>query len=115
MLFETISHSSGLSHIAVNFSLELDVLGSFGKIRPRDLPTAVKSTNPDVAIALVINPKTPKGAKRIMLPVIFIITSKEDVKKFRKKSECLVSIRVSPTPRKMAKKIIPSISPEDAA
>ena len=78
-------------------------------------PTAAKSPNPDMDTAFVISPITPIGAKRIMMPVIFIITSKEDVKKFRKKSECLLSIRVRPTPRKMAKKIIPSISPEDAA
>ena len=78
-------------------------------------PTAPKSPNPDMATTLVIRPKTPKGAKRIMIPVIFIITSKEDVKKFRKKSECLLSIRVSPTPRNMAKKIMPNMSPDDAA
>ena len=78
-------------------------------------PTAAKNPNPDTATTLVIRPNTPKGANRIMMPVIFIITSKEDVKKFRKKSECLGLMRVRPTPRKIAKKIIPSISPEDAA
>ena len=78
-------------------------------------PTAAKKPNPDIATTLVISPSTPRGAKRIMMPVIFIITSKEERKKFRKKSECLLSMRVRPTPRKIAKKIIPSISPEDAA
>ena len=48
------------------------------------LPTAEISPNPDIATTLVISPITPRGAKRIMISVIFIITSKEAVKKFRK-------------------------------
>ena len=79
------------------------------------LPTAVNKPKPDIATALVIKPSTPIGAKRMMMLVIYIMTSKEAEKKFRNKSECLVSMRVSPTPRNMAKKMIPSMSPEDAA
>ena len=78
-------------------------------------PTAANNPNPDMATTSVISPRTPRGAKHIIMPVIFIITSKEAVKKFRNTSECFESIRVMQTPRKMAKKIIPSISPDDAA
>ena len=78
-------------------------------------PTAANKPKPDVATALVISPNTPKGASLITIWVIFIITSNAELKKFRKNSECLESIRVKPTPRKMAKKIIPSISPDAAA
>ena len=77
-------------------------------------PTAENKPIPDVATVLVISPKTPSGAKRIMILVIFIITSKDAEKKFRKTSD-LGPVRVSPTPRKMAKKIIPSISPDAVA
>ena len=69
------------------------------------LPTAAKIANPDMDTTLVISPATPRGANLIMIPVIFIITSKEDAKKFRRKSECFGSIRVRPTPRNIAKKI----------
>ena len=48
-------------------------------------PTAENKPIPDVATVLVMSPKTPSGAKRIMILVIFIITSKDAEKKFRKK------------------------------
>ena len=75
-------------------------------------PTAENKPKPDIATAFVISPRTPSGASLMMIWVIFIITEKEDSKKLRRKSECLLLIRVRPTPRKIAKKIIPSISPE---
>ena len=78
-------------------------------------PTAVNKQNPEVATALVMSPNTPNGAKRMIICVIFIMSSNADWKKLRSISECLESIRVRPTPRKIAKKIIPSISPEAAA
>ena len=78
-------------------------------------PTAANNPNPDIDTDFVISPNTPSGAKRIIIPVIFIITSKKAVKKFRKNSECFLLILVKPIPRNMAKKIIPSISPDEAA
>ena len=76
-------------------------------------PTAVNNPMPEIDTVLVIRPRTPSGAHLITIWVMFIITSNTAVKKFRKKVECLVSILVSPTPRKMAKNIIPSMSPEE--
>ena len=69
-------------------------------------PTAANNPKPDVATALVIRPNTPKGASLITIWVIFIITEKAALKKYRNILECLLSTRVSPTPRKIAKKII---------
>ena len=42
--FEIIIHSSGLSHIAVNLSLVVEVFDSVGKIILRFLPTFVKNS-----------------------------------------------------------------------
>ena len=78
-------------------------------------PTAANKPKPDVATALVISPNTPNGASLITIWVIFIITSNAELKKLRKISECLESIRVIPIPKNIAKKIIPSISPDAAA
>ena len=78
-------------------------------------PTAMNKPNPDNETALVISPRTPRGAKEIIMLVIFIIVSKHALKKFLKMFECLESMRVRPMPINIAKKIIPSMSPEDAA
>ena len=78
-------------------------------------PTAANKPNPDIATAFVMSPKTPNGMSLMMILVIFIITSNAELKKFRNISECLESILVMPTPKKIAKKIMPSISPEDIA
>ena len=68
-------------------------------------PTAANSPNPVTATTLVIRPRTPKGANLMTIWVMFIITSNEAEKKSLRVLEYLVLIRVSPTPKKIAKKI----------
>ena len=70
---------------------------------------------PAVETTSTIKPNTPKGAKRMMTCVIFIIASKNASKNPRRVVRLFSWTRVMAKPRKMAKKMIPSMCPDDIA
>ena len=78
-------------------------------------PTAANKAKPDNETDLVMSLRTPKGAMEMIMLVIFIIVSKHALKKFLNSSECFESMRVMPMPMNMAKNMMPSMSPEEAA
>ena len=78
-------------------------------------PTAANISDPELATVLVMSPNTPNGARRIIISVSFIMAWNSALKNELSLSLCTTGILVIDTPRNIAKKIIPSISPPAAA